>query len=107
MKMFVPQMTRTIIVAQRLIDFLPASNSKFGVTCEFIGLGFSKSDIKTMFTDLPDRKDMLPTLSHTKFRWREEDDRHGCCQPERQGWKELKKHCEANNITLTHQDGHP
>ena len=103
----VPQMTRTAIVAQRLTDFLPATIRKFGVTCEFVGLVSSKSDIKTMFTGLPDRKDTLPTLSHIEFRWREDDDRHGFCQTERQGWKELKKHCEANNITLTHQDGHP
>ena len=103
---FVPQMSRTIIVVQRLIDFLPASIRKSGVTCEFVGLEFFKRDIETMFTDLPDRKDTLPTPSHIEFRWREEDDRYGLCQPERQGWKELKKHCEANNITLTHHNGH-
>ena len=72
----VPQMTRSTIVAQRLIDFLPATMRKFGVTCEFVGLVSSKSDIKTMFTGLPDRKDTLPTLSHIEFRWREDDDRH-------------------------------
>ena len=47
-----------------------------------MGLGVSKSDNGTMFTDLLDRKGLLPTLSHIEFRWREEDGRQGFCQPE-------------------------
>lgn len=74
---FVFQTTRTTIVVHRLIDFLPKSIKTFVVTCEFVGCGFSKSDIEIMFTDPPKRTAMLPTPSHIEFVWKEEDDEYG------------------------------
>lgn len=64
------------------------------MTCGFVGVGFSKDDVATMFMGLPAQRDRLPNLCRFEFKPHQNmpSDR------EREGWEELYLRCKEMSI---------
>ena len=78
----------------RLMDFLPVTIEKFGMTSRCVGQGLWREDVVEMFTGLPEGRSALPKLFVIKVKWRDD----GANEKEKDGWQELRERCEKNDI---------
>ena len=92
-------------VAQTLIEFLPKTIEKFTVKTQSVGVGFSKSDVGTMFKGLPEGRHNLPRLSEIIYEWSDLGSDYGFGDSNKdvevEGYEELKNQCWNNYIEFT------
>ena len=80
----------------RLMDFLPVTIEKFGMTSRCVGQGLWREDVVEMFLGLPKGRNALPKLFVIKVKWRDD----GANEEEKDGWQELRERCGENDIEL-------
>ena len=80
----------------RLVDFLPVTIEKFGMTSRCVGQGLWREDVVELFTGLPEGRGALPKLFVIKVEWRDD----GANEEEKDGWQELRERCGENDIEL-------